>query len=272
MIIIIIILVVIIGIKIYQWKNNYKINFDFITFFEGGEGSGKTTILTHLAYKEVMKRIWQNRFKKLLFFIPNKKYANTKVYSNYPIYINKKYGYTYVLTNEVLTWEKLVEDGSILVMDEMGLFFPMETKKTDQDKIFTMTYLRHILDKDNNGNNARIFASSQSMDEVNKTFRRKCNKCYELSGMRKAFGIKKAKVNILQVYLSESINTQYIDNNEFANNIYKFKYPKGKFSSTYAKDFKNIKNIKEVSESYKNLLKYYGYEFGDKWRELNITL
>lgn len=265
--VLLVILIIIIVKKIIDYKRNYKITFDFITFFEGGEGSGKTTILTHLALKERKKRVVQN-----IIFFWRKKKANTKIYSNYPIFINKKVGYSLVITDEILTWERVVEEGSIIVLDEMGLFFPMETRKTEQTKIFTLTYLRHILDKDNNGNNARIFASSQSMDEVNKTFRRKCNKCYELNGLRKAFGINMAKVNILQVYLSESINTQYIDNDEFSNQVYKFKYPKGHFSSTYAKDFKNIKRLNYVAESYKNLLQYYDYNFGDMWRELDIKL
>ena len=94
MIFLICLLAVVVFIYFRFFKGNYKFKFDAVSFFEGSLGSGKTTMLTYCAIRELKKRIRRNRIIKIInLFIPIKskklKLHGTNLYSNYPIFISK---------------------------------------------------------------------------------------------------------------------------------------------------------------------------------------
>lgn len=293
MIIPIIFIIIIVIIIIKFKKRSYPINYDNITFFEATLGGGKTTMLTRCAITERRKRVIKNFFNPLLniisWLIPiyniylfkelrnyNKKHnltkrkfwefpikkVGTKIYSNYPIYINKRIGFSEVISKNVLYWDFRVKEDCIICLDEVEYLFPSEMKKTDPLYNFCLTWNRHAT-------NALIFAASQSLSGCNVVFRRKVNRCYHLINMSKSLIPFISKVQVISAMVSEDIKTIYQeDYEERQENWHYFKFPKNHFESRYAKKLYNLpkEEIKELAWDYSKLLKRMKLSDGERWK------
>lgn len=295
---------IIIGFIIFKiMKKNRSIKLNNWTLFEADLGGRKTTILTRKTLNLWRGRIIINYLTPLLnviinillFIIPiehifyiiycikNKELLKIrkrgeKVYSTYPIYLDfpfnlfkDKSTYTYAINADVLDWKYKIEEDSIVVLDEIGYIFPSETKKTDPKITFCMTWFRHAT-------NATVLCATQSMSEVNITFRRKCNKVFQLSNGQRCmfpFGVWFSKVQVREIIISEDVNNIYQDNYETRNeNWYTFKYPTNHFNSRYGKELYKLtqEEIAKISLKYQILFEKLGMRNGDKWKTLNYEI
>lgn len=265
---IIVIIIVFIVFKILQWKKTaVKIDLDSITFFEGSLGSGKTTMLVNQAIKLFKSRVFRFKLFNLLnlcsFGLIKNNYLMPTLYSNFPIYINKKYGYSTVINVAVLNWEFKINQDSIVVLDEVGYLFPNEQKKTDNAFTFGLTWFRH-------GTNSVMLCASQSLSECNISFRRKVNRCYHLHNCKRFF-FSISSVEVVPVIISEDINNIYTSNtDDKILEKYYFKYPKKNFNSRYGRNLYNLNKDKRILLSYDFtlLLKEMNLKNGDKWCDL----
>lgn len=249
-------------------KNAFKFTFDNVTFFQGSLGAGKTAMLTYHAIKERKRRVLNNFIATIInpFILVKKwkiKKRGTDIYSTYPIYVNKRYGYSYVCSIKVLKWIERVNEDCIVVLDEVGFLFPSEMKKTDPKYTFCMTWLRHAT-------NAFVLSASQSLSECNVLFRRKVNRVYALYGMRRRFLIRSC-VNVRSSICSEDMTNIYSDTDPQL--LFTFKYPSKNFHSRYGKQLYDLldDDIKKLSVDFDYLLSLMGYKFGDKWRSLDYS-
>jgi len=260
-----------------------KIRYDNFTFFEGSLGSGKTTIITRCAIKEYNKRKIENIIRYpislISFIIPiiniyaiykavkDKELImpkrGTEIYTTYPIWINKKVGFSKVLDRSLFNWLYKYYQDCIIITDEMGWFYPPnENEKgkaimTDKTERFGITFLRHAI-------NPVCFCSSQSIDEVNITFRRKISHIYRLMNCRKSLIPFVSKVDILEIQRSEDMGALTRVNEDEIKTQY-FIYPYGHFKSRYAR---RLYENDITAISYEELLKKLGLKAGDKWKEI----
>lgn len=260
--ILIIILVVALILYFRLKKNNYHLTYNNITYLQGEVGSGKTTMLTYLALKERKIRLRHNFFSRILSHIPLikklVKFKNPCIYSTYPIWINKKVGFSYVIDRTVLSWETRIKEGAIVVLDEMEMVFPSEAKKTEAVYSFGTAFIRH-------GANALIFASSQSLNEVNISFRRRVNSVYMLNNCKR--GLFFSSVEVHKAIASEEFTNVFVDNNDVSKNILKFRLKNGHFDSRYASNLYALpqKKIELLASDFNELLNAQGLKNGDKW-------
>lgn len=307
MIIIILIIIFILFAIIYNHnKNKPKIVYDNFTFFEGALGSLKTTLLTFFSVAERTKRVIYNKliankimsilltillylmplfnlipifisiFDKKLFVIKLNK-RGVKIYSSFPIRYRKyilfgKWQYSLVVDITLFTWLYKYDPDNIFALDELGYWFPPDTNlkgnaiMTDKVKVFGITWLRHAI-------SPCCFCASQSIDEVNISFRRKIQHIYRLSNGKKIFW-RISKVDFVEIQRSEdsgSIITTFNSNTmTYTCNRFVFWYPKNNFDSRYGRRFYDLKEQirKEITYNYDNLLKYLGLKAGDSWEEL----
>lgn len=261
---------IILLIKFIKFRRaSIKIELDSVTFLEGSLGSGKTRMLTYLTLREFKKR---NRFyniKKLL----NKIFPFVKapsiphVYSNFPIYLGKKYGFSQVVNVEVLNWQFKIEEDSIVVLDEIGYMFPNQKEKTDNAFTFGITWLRHAT-------NALVLCASQSLSECNISFRRKVNRCYHLHDCKK-FMFCFSSVEVVPVIISEDINNIYQSNSvDYLDRKFMFKNPKHNFNSRYGRNLYYLPEDKRalVSYDFTQLLKLLKLKNGDFWNSLQYDI
>lgn len=303
--IIFLIILIIVGFLILRFliRQNRKVKLNNWTLFEGELGARKTAVCTRKSVN-----LWRGRivFNSLnlplnivlngfLFIIPivniiyiliiirTKKLLKIKkrcedVYSTYPIYLSfpfglykKKWGFTYAINADVLDWKFKVTEDCIVILDEIGYIFPSELKKTDPKITFCMTWFRHAT-------NATVICATQSMSEVNVTFRRKCNKVYQLSHGQRClmpFGLWFTKVQVREIIISEDVNNIYQDNIETRlENWYTFKYPVKHFENRYGKKLYNLtqEQITKVSLNYQRLFEYLNMNNGEKWKSLSYDI
>ena len=272
MIFIIFIVIIFVVVKFIKFKKeSVNIELDSVTFFEGSLGSGKTRLLTSTTIKEFKARVRKYKIFKIIEFLTfnlvKNKYVIPNVYSNYPIYLGKKYGFSRVINTDVLNWEYKIEEDSIVVLDEVGYVFPNQNTKTSEDFVFGITWLRH-------GTNATVLCASQSLSECNIAFRRKVNRCYHLHNCRKFFWFLSA-VEVVPVIISEDIKNVYSSNtNDKMTQRYMFVNPKNNFNSRYGRSlYKLSKNQRLlIANDFTYLLKLLKYENGDYWRSLHYDL
>lgn len=290
----ILILVGLIFLCFYLILSNYHFKLHCITFFQGDVGAGKTAIMTRLAINKRRLRVIFNwfvpvlnflvyfipfvnlflivrfiiylikkvPFKEIYFLIP---YKNTDIYSTYPIYINKKIGYSYVIDRNFYRWDYRVNhDNPIIVTDEMGYLMPSEEKKASDEDNFTLTWIRH-------GCDPVIYASSQNLGECLKAFRNKCSHVYLLTGCSRSAIPFLSKVYVKEIMIVENLTNEYDDNSkDFKENVYRFHYPKKHFKSRYGKNFYKLSKdeVLGLAKNYDLLLKRLGLKAGDKWTSL----
>lgn len=279
MIYLIILLVIVFILYIKFKRSNYALEYDNWTFFEGSLGSGKTTMLTRLAITTRRRRIIHNFFTPFLNFclwlIPfyhwyrlfqkkeNRFYIKKRgidIYSNFPIRINRKL-WAYAVNKDVLNWLFKVNEDCILVLDEVGYLFPNEMKKTDPLYVFCMTWFRHAT-------NAVVFCASQSLSECNVAFRRKVNRVYHLSNMKKSWILFLSRVQIRQAIISEDMNNVYIDDlKSREQNYFRFKFPSSHFRSRYGREYYKLEHndLLKYSVDYEQTFNYLKLKNGMRW-------
>lgn len=301
--IIIIFILISIGM-IWILSNNYKFKYDNFTFFEGSLGSGKTTIITKESIKEYIKRKWFNlliankiviwfiriitliipilNIVIIIFWIKDKKCPidikkrGMDIYSTYPIKYRKwlwsKWQYSIVIDRRLFNWLIKCNEDCIIALDELGYIFPPNTnnngaiKMTEKQDVFGLTWLRHAI-------SPCVFCASQSIDEVNITFRRKIQHIYRLSNNKKVLG-RISKVSALEIQRSEdsgSIITTFKDTSkDYLTNWHYYIYPKNNFQSRYGKLLYNLEenDLKKVSYDYNYLLDLIGVKVGERWKSL----
>lgn len=279
---------------------NYKFKMDNFTFFEGSLGSGKTTIMTHFAVKEWKKRKIKNFLIKvfyipitiIIYLIPGlniiwvlnqvklKKFnlfktRGLEIYSTYPIRYRftpfNKYSYSKVIDNRLFNWLIKVNEDCIIVLDELGYFYPPTEnekgtiKRTPDNEIFGLTWLRHAV-------SPYVLSASQDIGEVNISYRRKINHIYRLSNNTRVF-LFLSKVSVIEIQRSEdsgSIITTFRDTSmEHINNWYFYVYPKNNFASRYGKNLYllNDDELLKVSQDYDYLLKKMDLTPLDNWNK-----
>lgn len=265
---IVLLIVLIIAVLFIKFlRSNYQFKYDFITFFEGSLGSGKTTMLVYHTKLVIRKRLFKNYIIKFVnYFLPKKwklEYHCTKVYSNFPIFLGKKLGWSYRIDEQILNWYYKVEKDCIIVLDEVGFLYPNSSKVPSLTERFCLTWLRHCT-------NAIIFSSSQSLSECNITFRRKANHVYELSNCKRGFLF--SHINVLEVYLSENISTIHSDSSStFKDNHYYFRFPKKMFKSTYGENLYLIpKELINHIDCYSTLFEMCNLKIGEQWVDYDI--
>ena len=291
---------------IYFMSHNYKIKYDNFTFFEGSLGSGKTTIITNKSLNELFKRKLYNLFvankvnnflltiflyicpianiialiislKRKKLFRLNIKKRGTELYSDYPIKYKKhilwgKWIYSKVCDITLFNWLVKYDEDCICSLDELGYWFPPNTNTkgipimTDKLTIFGITWLRHAI-------SPCVFCASQSIDEVNITFRRKIQHIYRLSNNTKVFG-RLSKLNVREIQRSEdsgSIITTFNDSDKnHLENYHYYWYPKKNFASRYAKLLYKLDKVDTdaIANNYEALLSLLNLKPGDYWRGL----
>lgn len=305
-------LVVIIAILIIRFiLKNYNFKYDNFTFFEGSLGSGKTTIITSESLKVWKKRKLYNMFVAnrfveillsiLIFFIPifniiwliycfryivkNKRIWYLKidkrgvdVYSNYPLrfrlFFWNKWEYSIIIDRHLFDWLVKCNEDCIIALDELGYWFPPSTNEkgnaimTDKQETFGLTWLRHAI-------SPCVFSASQSIDEVNITFRRKIQHIYRLSNNKRVF-LRLSKVNCLEIQRSEdcgSIITTFNDSEKtHIDNWHYYIYPIYNFQSRYGRFLYDLETneLRKVAYNYEELLKKYNLQVGNRWTDLYI--
>lgn len=117
---------------LWRLSKLYRLKYDNIIEFVGGEGSGKTLSAVQLALKLYSKNLSKWNRKRIFIncaFWFNKDEKKSKIgakpalYSNIPVSIYRKKGKNYfsrVLISDILTLRKGVEPGSVLLIDELG--------------------------------------------------------------------------------------------------------------------------------------------------------
>ena len=266
MIVLICLLVIVIFVYFRFFKGNYRFKFDAVTFFEGSLGSGKTTMLTYCAIRELKRRIRVNRFRKFinLFILRKKKKLKlfgTKLYSNYPIYINKRLGYSIVVNFQLLQWLYRVDEDCIICLDEVSYLFPKEMKMTDKRTVLCLTWLRHAT-------NCLLLCASQSLSECNVSFKRKVCKVFHLTDCKCGL-FKLSHVFVREAIISEDMSNVYTDDPD-KDNKFKFIFPVKHFASRYARNLYDLddKTINELSYNFDKLLVKMNLKNGDRWKDL----
>lgn len=248
---------------------NYHFKFDFITILVGQGGAGKTTLSCAFIRDKLKSRARRNFFRRILniFLIKRFKldYECMIVYSTFPIYLGKKYGWSKVITKRLLTWDYKVEKGSLIVLDELAYLFPSRKEVPTLKERFCLTFLRHVL-----GRGCEIIGATQSLSRCNIALRSVVSHTYNLSNCRKGFIF--SKVNVMDVMISEDINTIYNDTSRnFRDNVYRFRFPKKMFVSDYGKYFENIpSNYLENMDSYDYIFNLFGLKCGMNWFDYYI--
>lgn len=175
----------------------------------GGSGSGKTTLLTYLARKQYLKnyrKVWLYNHifyyfeycicwikwlfikifkdKKLLF----KDYSSSLekqlyplLFSNYPIWINKKLGYSCVLDFDIFTLKNLIPQKSVIAISECQNIFNQYFYKNEYLSNLCLKFFsqhRHYYD-------SYVFVDSQSLDNLSNIITRTSSLVINAQGITK---------------------------------------------------------------------------------------
>lgn len=260
------IIALIIFLVIKRKLSNYRFKFDFITVFEGQLGSGKTTMLAY----HVIKALKRRRRRNLIFSIFNVflisrfkiKLYSEEVFSDFPLYLGKRFGWSRVVDDKFMSWAYKLPNGCLIAIDELAFLFPAKGQVSSDLERFTSVWLRHAL-----GCNSRIFGATQSMSEVAIYLRRRMGHVYHLSGCRPV-GFRSC-VNVIDVLMSEDIVNVYNESvKNFKENIFYFRYPKKAFKSDYGSCFYNLEmeKLKRIS-SLSDIFKLYNIRVLSYWKD-----
>lgn len=193
---------------------SYKLKLQTVNCYTGGLGSGKTLNAVKTAIK------LQNR-SKLEYYLFNwnlgllPKFKNQfkirKIYSNFPIIVkwNKdpnKCEYSIPLCREHITGDMIIEENSIVIVDEAGTFFPFQSKRSDPDLIWDLTYFRQY-------HNSTLIICVQSIGNVDISIRRVVNVIYNFSSYR-TLPFRFYKIDVNKINYMEDVVTNVNDINE----------------------------------------------------------
>lgn len=113
------ILIISVLVVIFFIRSFLKNKVDTITAFTGGLGSGKTAKSVQISIKLFKK----NKFKvKIHNLFKKDKEELPKLYSNIPVFIDKKNGYSCKLTEDIVLLRERIPKKSVVLIDEIGGF------------------------------------------------------------------------------------------------------------------------------------------------------
>jgi len=267
------VLILIVGCIIALWLfcyfKNYHFKKDNIIFFQAQLGGGKSYTLTWNGLKEQKRRIRRNWFVKIWNACTPKKInfdiLPIEIYSNYPIWCGKKIGWSKAINKNVWKWYDRLPENCIIVYDELANDLPNvrngKAVMSDDRLKFCLRWFRH-------GTNAKIYACSQSLSEVDKTFRAKVQHVYNLSDFHKHLFWN--SINVVESFISEDITTVYSDTDKkHIVNIWRSRLPKNSYYSRYGKKLYKLNDnmIDYISSHSDSIMDICGLSFGDSWTD-----
>jgi len=265
--IILLLLLGLIGYIIYLNLKNYHFKRDNINFLQAQLGGGKSYTLSWFARHEQKVRIRKNRLYKVInLFLPKKwqiDYLPIDVFSNFPIWLGKKYGWSRAINKDIWDWKYKLPVNSIIIYDELANDLP---NVKDGKAVISNDRLKFCLRWFRHGTNATIYACSQSLSEVDKTFRAKVQHCYNLSDFHKGFLFN--RINVVESFISEDITTIYSDTDKsHIVNMWRSRLPKNTYESRYGKKLYDIDDdlISYVATHSNEIMGMCGIKNGDRW-------
>lgn len=267
--VLLIVLIVLLFFVVKFLRGNYVFKYDFFTIYTGQGGSGKTTLLCHSAKITLRRRYLRNivrRFINIFLFKKFKlQYENYIVYSDFPCYFGRRFGWARIINKSVLDWSYQIEEGCIILLDELSYLFPSKKEIPSPRERFCLVFLRHIM-----GKSCVVFGATQSLSRCNVALRSVVGHVYNLSNCTKGWFF--SRVNVMDVIISEDVRTIYNDTSkDFKDNVYRFRFPKGTFASDYGKYFKYLKNQHlDVMDSYDYIFNLFGLKCGAYWNDFYI--
>lgn len=223
---IIVILIILFIVLFFKTLFSFKLPLGTLTALTGGLGSSKTTNLAKALIKLYRKSLLNYYlFRWNIGLLPwnNKKqydadgnviyeynvYDPYEVYTNFPLILRynknpKKILYSNALTREHITCEYAIKEHSLVGVDEAGTFFPFQSKRSNPDLIWDLTYFRHYTD-------SKMIVACQSLGNVDIAFRRVVNVVYNLNNYNKLpFRFYSVEVN--KLYYNEDMNVVNVNN------------------------------------------------------------
>lgn len=258
---------VILVIIVYNYFKNYHFKLDGINFFQAQLGGGKSYTLSwcgrHAQRRRIVRNWFVNIWNKCTPKKINFKILPVEIYSNYPIWCGKKLGWSKAINKDIWTWRYKLPDRPIIVYDELSNDLPNvkngKAVMSDDRLKFCLRWFRH-------GTGATIFACSQSLSEVDKTFRAKVQHVYNLSNFRKHLFWN--SINVVESFISEDITTIYSDTDkDHIENIWRSRLPKNTYMSRYGKNLYDLSDeeISYLSSNADKIMKLCGISNGDSW-------
>lgn len=178
---------------------SYKLKLQTVNCYVGGLGSGKTLNAVKTAIKlQNRSKLNYYLFRWNFGLLPSSKidikddngnivytynkYDKKEIYSNFPILIkyNKKPEkciYSIPLTREHILGKIRIKEHSIVIVDEGATFFPFQSKRSNPDLIWDLTYFRQYTD-------SILIVCCQSLGNVDICFRRVINVVYCFSSYK----------------------------------------------------------------------------------------
>lgn len=209
-------------VVLYFVLKSYFIKYDTIIAFTGGLGSGKSFLSVKLAIKLLKRQIRKVKWKNTINFIKCKiKKTNfeplpiPQLYTNIPVFINKKQGFSIELTEEHLLLRKKIIPRSVVFIDEIGAYasqFEYNNKNiSDNFDEFIRLFRHYTL-------GGYLVVNDQCSENIVLTVRRRLNTVNNLFYFRVWFKLIWT-VRVRNISISEEIKT--IEENDKEDNMSK---------------------------------------------------
>lgn len=199
-----IIFIVLAVIILWQYFKQEKLPNNTILAFVGTMGSGKTFLAVREGLRAYKRQKLTHVFCKILPFLrpffPRWK-RKPYLYSNIPIRI-KLFGkkkYCRVLRKEHILRQKLLPEGSIVVIDEIGQF----ASQWDYDNPYVKEQLADLTRFFRHWVDGRMFVTDQSSDNIVKAVRCRLGLVYHLNDFHRWFMLPFFKVDATPLLMVE---------------------------------------------------------------------
>lgn len=192
------IIAIIILVIIFVFVKPYFEKYDTIIAYTGGLGSGKSFSGVKMSLKLYKRQLLKTKVHNFLH--PRAKWRKPILLSNIPIYINKKMGYSHLLTNEHLTLQEKIPPRSVVFIDEIGSYanqFDYNVSSAFEE--FIRLFRHYTL-------GGYLVCTEQCTENIVNTVRRRLNSVYNLMHFKKWFGLFYS-VKIRNINISEEIKT-----------------------------------------------------------------
>lgn len=202
-----IILAVVIAIMILLFViiKPYFEKYDTIIAYTGGLGSGKSFSGVKMSLKLLRKQKLKVKIHNILH--KKNKWSMPILLSNIPIYINKKQGFSTLLTNEHLTLQEKIPPRSIVFIDEIGSYASQwDYNVSNNFEEFIRLFRHYTL-------GGYLVCTEQCTENIVNSVRRRLNQVFNLMHFKKWFGIVYS-VKIRNLNVSEEIKTIEENNTE----------------------------------------------------------
>ena len=199
-----IIAIVFLLIVLYQFFRQEKLPNNTILAFVGTMGSGKTYLAVREGLRAYRKQKLTHVFCKIIpplrLFFPKWK-RKPYLYSNIPIRVTLfgKKKYCRVLRKEHILRHKLLPEGSIVVIDEIGQF----ASQWDYDNPYVKEQLADLTRFFRHWVDGRMFVTDQSSDNIVKAIRCRLGLVYHLNDFRRWLMLPFFKVDATPLLMVE---------------------------------------------------------------------